>query len=978
MLRQARLSTKVQIAFASILALLVVQFVVALMLSRQAGASAAALLELRLPNTRSIASMAEKTSAIARDTYIILNGELPADMRASQIAAAKDELGRLNEEMKAFDGRPKSDKVAAAWQPAHDALVSWQAHVQEVFAAIRERDTATGPSRVTAQAAALHAVLEMKAKRDRLVPLLDELERVGNELAHADGAATAAALRSLEWSIALLILVVTAVAIGSAFVLRRELTSFLEIVTEKLRAVANGHLSESITESRGPDFNALRDSVNQVASTLQNLMGELNRMSREHDAGDIDVVIPADKFEGEFRSMAEGVNKMVGGHIQVKKKAMACIAELGRGNFEAPLEKFPGKKAFINENIERLRANLKGVIAEMNRMSHEHDAGDIDVVIPADKFEGEFRAMAEGVNKMVGGHIAVKKKAMACVAELGRGNFEAPLEKFPGKKVFINETVERLRANLTGVILEMNRMSHEHDAGDIDVVIPADKFEGEFRTMAEGVNKMVGGHIAVKKKAMACVAEFGRGNFEAPLERFPGKKVFINETVEQVRANLKALIRDANMLTEAAVEGRLSTRADASRHQGDYRKIVQGVNDTLDTVIAPTRELAQVLDKLAAGSLDMRADVSRFKNESLALVEGVNKTLDALLAPGQEATKVLALLAERDLRARMTGSYQGDHARMKEALNATAESLHSAIQQVGQAVEQVTSAANQIAATSQTVSAGTSEQAASVEETTASLEEMSSSINQNAENSRQTEQMALAGAKNAEESGKSVGATVEAMKSIAEKIGIIEEIAYQTNLLALNAAIEAARAGEHGKGFAVVATEVRKLAERSQKAAGEISGVATQSVKIAERSGQLLIELVPAIKKTADLVQEVAAASQEQSTGVAQINKAMAKVDQVTQTNASAAEELASTAEEMNGQAESLQALIGSFQLNGGHGSGRAKAAASPARPPAPALAPKAPVAAHAVAPAAALKSPRATDGKNGSATHSDHNFKRF
>ena len=888
MLRQARLSTKVQIAFASILALLVVQFVVALMLSRQAGASAAALLELRLPNTRSIASMAEKTSAIARDTYIILNGELPADMRASQIAAAKDELGRLNEEMKAFDGRPKSDKVAAAWQPAHDALVSWQAHVQEVFAAIRERDTATGPSRVTAQAAALHAVLEMKAKRDRLVPLLDELERVGNELAHADGAATAAALRSLEWSIALLILVVTAVAIGSAFVLRRELTSFLEIVTEKLRAVANGHLSESITESRGPDFNALRDSVNQVASTLQNLMGELNRMSREHDAGDIDVVIPADKFEGEFRSMAEGVNKMVGGHIQVKKKAMACIAELGRGNFEAPLEKFPGKKAFINENIERLRANLKGVIAEMNRMSHEHDAGDIDVVIPADKFEGEFR------------------------------------------------------------------------------------------TMAEGVNKMVGGHIAVKKKAMACVAEFGRGNFEAPLERFPGKKVFINETVEQVRANLKALIRDANMLTEAAVEGRLSTRADASRHQGDYRKIVQGVNDTLDTVIAPTRELAQVLDKLAAGSLDMRADVSRFKNESLALVEGVNKTLDALLAPGQEATKVLALLAERDLRARMTGSYQGDHARMKEALNATAESLHSAIQQVGQAVEQVTSAANQIAATSQTVSAGTSEQAASVEETTASLEEMSSSINQNAENSRQTEQMALAGAKNAEESGKSVGATVEAMKSIAEKIGIIEEIAYQTNLLALNAAIEAARAGEHGKGFAVVATEVRKLAERSQKAAGEISGVATQSVKIAERSGQLLIELVPAIKKTADLVQEVAAASQEQSTGVAQINKAMAKVDQVTQTNASAAEELASTAEEMNGQAESLQALIGSFQLNGGHGSGRAKAAASPARPPAPALAPKAPVAAHAVAPAAALKSPRATDGKNGSATHSDHNFKRF
>jgi methyl-accepting chemotaxis protein len=192
---------------------------------------------------------------------------------------------------------------------------------------------------------------------------------------------------------------------------------------------------------------------------------------------------------------------------------------------------------------------------------------------------------------------------------------------------------------------------------------------------------------------------------------------------------------------------------------------------------------------------------------------------------------------------------------------------------------------------------------------------MATSIQQNADNTRQMEQMALQGSRDAEESGRAVGETVEAMNSIARKISIIEEIAYQTNLLALNAAIEAARAGEHGRGFAVVATEVRKLAERSQAAAKEIGALASSSVKVAERSGELLTALVPAIRKTAELVQQVASASAEQSTGVTQINQALSQVDQVTQRNASAAEELSSTAEEMASQAEALDELMSFFKL---------------------------------------------------------------
>ena len=268
-----------------------------------------------------------------------------------------------------------------------------------------------------------------------------------------------------------------------------------------------------------------------------------------------------------------------------------------------------------------------------------------------------------------------------------------------------------------------------------------------------------------------------------------------------------------------------------------------------------------------------------------------------------------------DLTKRITIDSQDEVGEMALSFNMFVQKLEEIITEVRTSSDGIAGAASQVAASAASLSQGTSEQAASIEETSSSLEQMNASIAQNAENSRQMEHMALKGARDTEESGNAVRESVIAMKQIAEKISIIEEIAYQTNLLALNAAIEAARAGEHGRGFAVVATEVRKLAERSQTAAQEIGGLASNSVGVAERSGHLLQELVPAIKKTAELVQDVAASSMEQATGVTQINKAMTSVDTVTQQNASSAEQLSSTAEELAAQSEALQQLMGFFKV---------------------------------------------------------------
>jgi methyl-accepting chemotaxis protein len=342
------------------------------------------------------------------------------------------------------------------------------------------------------------------------------------------------------------------------------------------------------------------------------------------------------------------------------------------------------------------------------------------------------------------------------------------------------------------------------------------------------------------------------------------------------------------------------------------------------SITQPLAAVTELINKVSQGDVSSKLDV-RSRDELGQMIGSTNTMVESL----QENATAALRISEGDLTVRVKVLSEKDS--LGKALEAMVERLSATVNEVAVAAEQVASGSQEMSSSSQQVAEGAAEQSAAAEESTASMEQMAASIQQNADNARQTDKIASKAAEDARAGGESVMRTVAAMKEIASKISIIEEIARKTDLLALNAAVEAARAGEHGKGFAVVASEVRKLAERSQLAAAEISTLTTEGVTLVEGAGQLLAKLVPDIRKTAELVREIAAASAEQSTGAAQVNKAMQQLDQIIQQNSAASEEIASTSEELSSQAELLQSAIGFFRTN--HAGARPQTrAAGPAR----------------------------------------------
>ena len=456
--------------------------------------------------------------------------------------------------------------------------------------------------------------------------------------------------------------------------------------------------------------------------------------------------------------------------------------------------------------------------------------------------------------------------------------------------------------SITKPVLKLTETADRLAVGDVMVSLETDSRD-EIGMLSRSFANMV----ANIKEASLAAQKVAEGDLSVSLKE-KSENDLLGKNLNAMVATIKSLLAETDRLARDIQEGKLDTRGNEAAYQGGWQNLVDGMNLLIEAFVRPIRLTGESVDKISRGIIP-----PPITDESRGEFNLIKQNLNNLIDATAKITKAAGEVARGNLLVDLKERSPEDE--LMHALQSMVTKLIEVVSEVKAAANNVAGGSQQLSAGSEQLSQGANEQAAAAEEASSSMEEMASNIRQNADNAHQTERIAVKSAEDARESGKAVTETVQAMKHISDKISIIEEIARQTNLLALNAAIEAARAGEHGKGFAVVAAEVRKLAERSQKAAAEISGLSSSSVEIAEKAGDMLSKMVPDIQKTSELVQEIAAACREQDTGADQINKAIQQLDQVIQQNASSSEEMASTSEELAGQAEQMLNAIAFFSI---------------------------------------------------------------
>jgi len=676
-----------------------------------------------------------------------------------------------------------------------------------------------------------------------------------------------------------------------------------------------------------------------VGRILRKLVREAGRLRDAVAEGRLDVRGDQERMSGELRPVVAGIDAILDAFSRPVKVTAQYVDRIARGDLPPPItDAYQGDFQAVKDNLNRCISTLERLEADSVRLAAALVHGRLLERADAAGHDGAYRRIVEGMNAAVAtliGHLdAVPAPATivdldlrvlymnrAALALGGRTLSEAVGSAC--RDVICNEdcstdrcAVSRaIRSGRTESASSVARPRGKQGAVQVDytgVPILADgKVVGALevltdqtaiRTAMRRSEKVAAYQAAETGRVVAALEKLSRGDLAVGVAVEPGdadtaeaREVFriIAAAIERTAAAVGALTQDVGTLAEAAIAGRLDVRVDAGRHLGDYRAIVQEFD----------------------------------------------RTLDAMLAPIQEASATLEQLAGRDLRARVSGEYRGDHARIQRAVNATAEALQEALAQVAHAVEQVSDAASQIASSSQSVASGASEQAASLQETTGNVNEVSSVTARAAADAQHANALAQAARQVATEGSaamegmqRTVARIRQSAEGTSQIIKDVSEIAFQTNLLALNAAVEAARAGDAGRGFAVVAEEVRSLAQRAKEAATRTEALIKESMKQADEGAGAakdvagkLGEIVEGVTEVSAIISRIAESAREQAGGIGQVIRSVEEMDRVTQQNAASAEQSSSAASELSSQAEELAAMVGEFQL-GRDEEGRARA----------------------------------------------------
>jgi len=719
------------------------------------------------------------------------------DNKNVQLASSREEAEQYKSSMEASERRVDEDleqakktiKTESGLAMLAQAVKAWDESRDvadlDVAMTLKERHIEKMPSGILSAGG-------LKAKLDATDALLDKLAAHKVDIAVQDDKDSDQTYKGSRDLLIVFALVGILAGLGLGVFIARSISKPLGLIAEIAKKISQGDVNQKIDYRAGDEVGALAESFRAMSGYILGVSKGLEKMA----VGDMSVTIQAksnlDVLAMSYQRTVDSVN------------AMARDAEL---------------------------------LAEAAASGQLHTRAD------AGRHSGEFRKIIEGVNQTLDAVVDPLTMAADYVDKISKGVIPPKITaNYNGGYNDIKDNLNRCIDSLSGLITDMKHMSEEHNKGDIDVTIPAEKFEGAYKVVAQGVNDMVAGHITVKKKAMACVAEFGKGNFEAPLEKFPGKKVFINDTIEQVRKNLKALIADTDMLAKAAADGRVGKRADASKHQGDFRRIVEGVNQTLEAIVGPLRATAENASSLASSSEELTAVSQVMASTAEETAVQANVVSAASEQVSMNVASVASASEQMQASIREISKNANDSARVAknavgvaQTTNDTMKKLGESSQEIGNVIKVITSIAQQtnLLALNATIEAARAGEAGKGFAVVANeVKELAKQTAKATEEISQKIEAIQGVTKGAVTAIEEIGAIINQINDISNSIAsAVEEQTVTTNEIGRSVAEAAQGVNDISKNIAGVATSAKNTtqgANDTKTASSELSQMASR------------------------------------------------------------------------------------------------------------------------------------------------------